>query len=128
MSFNASGLTASPAEVMQKLLHLTGEGHRLAQVIQCLAGVDELLPALSSQAFHVDVVVTAVACINVQLVGAINRDGLLHVAEEFLEVDMAVILVLPIQPVGAAYGLEQVVVVKCVVEVNVGAAWCIRSR
>ena len=61
--------------------------------------------------------------IDVQLVGAVDRDGLLHVAEQLLEVDdVAVVLVVAVEPVGAADGLEQVVVVQLVVEVDVGAA------
>ena len=70
-----------------------------------------------------DVVVAAVALVDVQLVGAVDRDGLLHVAEQLLEVDdVAVVLVVAVQPVGAADGLEQVMVAQFVVQVDVGAA------
>ena len=69
------------------------------------------------------IVVAAVALVDVQLVGVVHRDGLLHVAEEFLEIDdVAVILVVAVQPVGAADGLKEVMVMQFVVEVNVGAA------
>ena len=62
-------------------------------------------------------------CVDVQLVGAVDRDRLLHVPEQLLEVDdVAVVLVVAVEPVGAADGLEQVVVVQLVVEVDVGAA------
>jgi hypothetical protein len=71
----------------------------------------------------VHVVVAAVALVDVQLVRAVDRDGLLHVAEQLLEVDdVAVVLVVAVEPVGAADGLEQVVVAQLVVEVDVGAA------
>ena len=63
------------------------------------------------------------ALVDVQLVGAVDRDRLLHLAEQLLEVDdVAVVLVVAIEPVGAADGLEQVVVAQLVVEVDVRAA------
>ena len=70
-----------------------------------------------------DVVVAAVALVDVQLVGAVDGDRLLHVAEQLLEVDdVAVVLVVAVEPVGAADRLEQVVVAQLVVEVDVRAA------
>jgi hypothetical protein len=61
--------------------------------------------------------------IEVELVGAVDRDRLLHVVEQLLEVhDVAVVLVVAVEPVGAADGLEEVVVVQLVIEVDVGAA------
>ena len=108
---------------MQELLHLARQRHRLAQVAQRLAGLVELLLALLQPVLEVDVVVAAAALVDVQLVGAVHRDRLLHVAEQLLEVDdVAVVLVVAIEPVGAADGLEQVVVAQLVVEVDVGAA------
>ena len=72
---------------------------------------------------QLDVVAATVALINVQLVGAINRDGLLHVIKQLLEIhDVAVVLVVTVEPVGAADGLEEVVIVQLVIEVDVGAA------
>jgi hypothetical protein len=82
-----------------------------------------LLLAFLQPVLEVDVVVAAAALVDVQLVGAVDRDGLLHVAEQLLEVDdVAVVLVVAVEPVGAADGLEQVVVAQFVVEVDVGAA------
>ena len=108
---------------MKELLHLARQGDRLAQVAQRLASRVELLLALVQPVLEVDVVVASVALIDVQLVGAVDRDGLLHVAEQLLEIDdVAVVLVVAIEPVGAADGLEQVVVAQFVVEVDVGAA------
>ena len=108
---------------MQELLHLTRWRHRLAQVAERLAGGIELFPAFLEPVLQLDVVRAAVALINVQLVGAIDRDGLLHVLEQLLEVhDVAVVLVVAVEPVGAADGLEEVVVVQLVIEVDVGAA------
>ena len=70
-----------------------------------------------------DVVVAAAALVGVQLVGAVDGDRLLHVAEQLLEVDdVAVVLVVAIEPIGAADRLEQVVVAQLVVEVDVRAA------
>ena len=63
------------------------------------------------------------AFVDVQLVGAVDRDGFLHFPEQLLEIDdVAVFLVVAVEPVGPADGLEQVVVVQLVVEVDVGAA------
>ena len=49
------------AEVMQVLLHLARQRHRLAQIAQRLAGLVELLLALLQPVLEVDVVVAAVA-------------------------------------------------------------------
>jgi hypothetical protein len=76
----------------------------------------------------VHVVVPSPQLVDVQLVGAVHRNGLLHVAEQLLEIDdVAVVLVVAVQPVGAADGLEQVVVAQLVVEVDVGAARRIKA-
>lgn len=50
--------------------------------------------------------------IDVELVGAVDRDGLIYVLEQPLEVhDVPVVLVVAVQPGGAADGLEEVVVI-----------------
>ena len=78
---------------------------------------------------QVDVVVAAVALVGVQLVGAVDGDRLLHLAEQLLEVDdVAVVLVVAVEPVGAADGLEQVVIAQLVVEVDVACSSARRSR
>lgn len=70
---------------------------------QRLAGGIELLLALLEPVLQFDVVAAAVALVNVQLVGAVNRNGLLHVIEQLLEVhDVAVVLVIAVEAVGAA--------------------------
>ena len=116
------GVGGISAEVMQELLHLTGLRHRLAEVVQRLAGVVELLSAFFQPVLETHVVIATVARVDVQLVRAIHRDGLLNVTEELLEIDdVAVVLVVAVEPVGAADGLEQVVVAQLVVEVDVGA-------
>ena len=77
----------------------------------------------SSQSFSSTLFVAAAALVDVQLVGAVDRDGLLHVLEQLLEVhDVAVVLVVAVEPVGAADGLEEVVIVQLVIEIDVGAA------
>ncbi|MNW21428.1 hypothetical protein D3C71_2223500 [compost metagenome] len=63
-----------------------------------------------------DVVLAAVARVDVQFVGAVHRNGLLHVTEKLLVIDdMAIVLVVTVEPVGTADGLEQVMVVQFVV-------------
>ena len=63
------------------------------------------------------------AFINVQLVGIVDGDGVLHVLEQLLVVnDVAIVLVVAVKPVGPADGLEQSVVAHLVVEIDVGAA------
>jgi len=70
-----------------------------------------------------DVVLGVTAVFNVQLVGAVDGDRFLHLAEQLLEVDdVAVVLVVAVEPICAADGLKQVVVVQLVVEVDVRAA------
>ena len=66
---------------------------------------------------------SAAALVEIQLVGVVDGDCLLHVAEQLFEVDdVAVVLVVTIEPVGAADSLEQVVVAQLVVEIDVRAA------
>ena len=66
---------------MEELLHFTRQRHRVAEIAERLAGGIELLLSLFEPVLQFDVVRTAVALINVQLIGAIDRDGLLHVLE-----------------------------------------------
>ena len=70
-----------------------------------------------------DVVVATIARIGVQFVGAVNGDGLLHIAEQLFEVDdVAVVLVIAIETISAADRLKEVVVVQFIVEVDIRAA------
>jgi len=76
-----------------------------------------------------DVVVAAVALIRVQLVGAVDGDCFLHLAEQLLEIDdVAVVLVVAVEAVGAADGLEQVVVAQLIVEIDVRTARRVETR
>lgn len=91
--------------------------------MQRLAGLVDLVPAFCEPVFQVHVVLGAAALVDVQLVGGVDRNRLLHIAEQLLEVDdVAVVLVVAIQTIGAADGLKQVVVAQRVVEVDVAAA------
>ncbi|MCY1380073.1 hypothetical protein D9M69_678580 [compost metagenome] len=88
-----------------------------------------MLLALHQPVLEMDVVLATVTGVDVQLVGAIDGDGLLHVSEKFLVIDdVTVILVVAIQPVSTANGLEQVVVTQLVVQIDVGAAGRIEPR
>jgi hypothetical protein len=82
------GVGGIAAEVVQELLHLARQRHRLAQVAQRLAGLVELLPAFDQPVLQVHIVVAAVALVDVQLVGAVHRDGLLHVPNSSLKSTM----------------------------------------
>ena len=114
------GVGGIPAEVVQVLLHLARGRHRLAQVMQRLARLVELLFALDEPVLQAHVVVPAARLVRVQLVRAVDGERFLHVAEQLLEVDdVPVVLVVAVQAVGAADGLEQVVVVQLVVEIDV---------
>jgi hypothetical protein len=76
----------------------------------------------------VDVVVAPVSLVGVQLVGAVDSDRLLHLAKQLLEIDdVAVALVIAIEAVGPADGLEQVVIAQFVVQVDVNAARCVEA-
>ena len=69
-----------------------------------------------------DVVAPTAAFVNVQLVRAVNRNGLLHVPKKLLKIDdMSIILIVSIETVGATNGLKEVVVVQFVIEINIGA-------
>ena len=88
-----------------------------------------MLLALLQPVLQVDVVVPAAALIDVQLVRAVDRDRLLDVAEELLEVDdVPIVLVFAVEPVRSADGLEEIVVTELVVEVDVRAARSVESR
>ena len=122
------GIVRIAAEVVQVLLHLMRLCHGLTQVPDGLAGVIELFFALFQPVLQVNVIVTPVARINVQFVGAVHRDSLLYVAKQLFEIDdVAVVLVVAIQPVGAANGLKQVVVTQFIVQINIGAAWRVKA-
>ena len=69
-----------------------------------------------------DVVAPTAAFINVQLVRAVNGNGLLHIPKKLLKIhDMPIILVVAIKTVGATNGLKEIVVVQFVIEINIGA-------
>ena len=104
------------------MLHRPRRGDRRTEIAERLATLVQPPPAFLQPILEIDVVVAAVACLVVQFVGVIDRDHLLHVGEEFLEIDdIAVVLVVAIQAVGAADGLEQGMVVQLVVQVDAGA-------
>ena len=65
------------AEVVQELLHLARQRHRLAQVAQRFTGPVELLPAFLKPVLEVDVVVATVSLVGIQFVGTVDRDRLL---------------------------------------------------
>ena len=114
---------------MQVLLDFARRRHRLAQVAQGLAGGVKLSLALLLPVLDHDVVGAAVALVRVQLVGGVHRHRVLHVLEEFLVVyDVAVVLVVAVEPVGAADGLEEVVVAQFVVQVDVRAGRGVEAR
>ena len=106
---------------MEVLLHLAGHGHRLTQVAQCFPGSIELRLAFLQPVFHGYVAVIA-TFVDVQLVRGVNGDGVLHLLEQLFVVDdVAIVLVVAVEPVCAADSLEQVVIAQLVVEVDVGA-------
>jgi len=81
---------------MQVLFNLTRRSYRFAIVAERLKRLVELLPAFFQPVLDLDVVVAAVTLIRIQLVGAVNRDCLSHLSEEFFEVDDVVALPTPI--------------------------------
>jgi hypothetical protein len=81
------GVGGIAAERVQVLLHLVWRGHRLAQVAQRLPGLLEPLLSFRQPVLQVDIVLAAIALVGIQLVGVVDRDGLLHFAEQLLEID-----------------------------------------
>ena len=61
--------------------------------------------------------------------GSVNRDGILDLLEEVLVIhDVAEVLILAVQPVGAADSLEQTVILHRLIDVKVSAGLAHRIR
>ena len=117
------------AEVVQVVLNLPGQRHRLAEIEERLSGSIELLPAFREPVLQLDVVGTPAALIDIELIGTVDRNGFLNVFIELLKIhDVAIDLVIAVEAVGAADGLKKVVIMQLVVQINVGAARSIKSR
>ena len=107
--------------MVQVLEQLLGRLHRLAVHRDGLQGVVEALAGFLQPVLQLDlwrcVVVT-----RVQLAG-VDLDGVLDLLEQVLVVDdVAVVLVLAVEAIGPADGLEQPVVLHGLVQVQDGAA------
>ena len=110
-------------EVGDELLQITRGQHRFAQVQQRLAAFFQFFDALGDPVFQDHVAVLAVVGIYYQFIRAVNGNRFLHLAEQFLEIDdIAAVLGIAIQPIGAANCLKQIVVAQVAVQVDVGAA------
>ena len=108
------------AEVMDVLQLALGRLDRLAQQGQGLQRIVQALPALLEAILQQHLRVGPAGAV-IQL-GGVDRDGVLDLLEQVLVVDdVAEVLVLAVQPVGAADGLEQAVVLHGLVDVEVGA-------
>ena len=97
-----------------------GRLHRLAEQGERFQRVIEPLPALLQAILQQHLGIDAAGAV-IQL-GGVDRDGVLDLLEQVLVVhDVAEVLVLAVQPVGAADGLEQAVILHRLVDVEVGA-------
>ena len=113
---------------MEILLDFARRRHRIAKIAERFTGGIELFPSLHPPVLELDVVVPAVALVDVQLVRAVHCNGFLHIPEQLFEIDyVPVVFVVAIEPVGTADGLEQVVIPQLVIEVDVGAAWGVEA-
>gem|GEM_PF-5352267 len=116
------------AAVTQVLLHLARLRHGFAQIAKCFAGDLKLVLSLHQPVLDDHVAIAAVG-VDVQFVRGIDRDGVLHLLEQLLEVnDVAVILVVPVEPIGAADGLEEIVVAQLVIGVVRAVRACWQGR
>lgn len=106
---------------MEVLLHLARHSHRLTQVAQSFSGSIELRLALLQPVLHCNVTVIP-PFVDVQLVRGVHGDRVLHLLKQLFVIDdMAIVLVVAVEAIGAANSLEQVVIAQLVVEVDVGA-------
>ena len=112
------GVAAEVVDVLQLAL---GRLHRLAEQRDGFQRVVQTLAALGQAVLQQDLGVGAAGAV-VQL-GGVNRDGVLDLLEQVLVVhDVAEVLVVAIEAVDAANGLEQAVVLHGLVDVEIGAA------
>ena len=97
-----------------------GWGHRLAQQEHGFQRVVQPLPAQRQPVLQHHFRVSAASAV-VDFRG-VHRDGVLHLLEQVLVIDdVAKVLVFTIEPVGAADGLEQAVVLHGLVDIQVRA-------
>ncbi len=98
---------------LRRLDRLAEQGERFERVV-------EPLPALLQAILQQHLGIGAAGAV-IQL-GGVDRDGVLDLLEQVLVVDdVAEVLVLAVQPVGAADRLEQAVVLHRLVDVEIGA-------
>lgn len=121
----AQGIRVSriATEEPQELLDLPGRRHWITKVVQRLTcRIEPRLPFLQP-VLDLDVVVAAATLVDVELVRAVDRDRVLNVTEQLLEVDdIPVVLVVAIEAIGPTNGLEERMIAQLVVKVDVGAA------
>ena len=108
------------AEVVDVLQLALRRLHRLAQQRDGFQRVVQPFPALRQAVLQQHLGVGAAGAV-IQL-GGVNGDGVLDLLEQVLVVhDVAEVLVVAVEPVGAADGLEQAVVLHRLVDVEIGA-------
>ncbi len=108
------------AEIVDVLQFALGRFDRLAQQGQRFDGGVEPFPAFLEAILQQHLGIGSARAV-VQF-GSVNRDGVLDLLEQILVVhDVAEVLVLAVQPVGAADGLKQAVVLHGFVDVEIGA-------
>ncbi|MNC74415.1 hypothetical protein D3C75_1257680 [compost metagenome] len=92
---------------MDKLLNLARRCYGGTQVTQCLSGGVQLFLTLNQPVLQLNVVVATTARFLIQLVRGVHRNDVLHIAEQLFEIDdIAIVLVITVEPVGAANCLE----------------------
>ena len=114
------------AEVVLVLQRVFRRGNRLADGPDLLQGVVEILPrlldAVGQQAFDV------LGLVAVQCAAGVVGDSTFQGVEQVLVVDdVALVLVIAVEPVDAADGLEQAVVAHLLVDVQVSGGRCVEA-
>ena len=118
------GVAAEVVDVLQVAL---GRRHRLAQESQGFHGILQAFAAGLQTVLDQDFRVVAPRAVG--QFGGVDGDGLLYFLEQVLVVnDVAKLLVIAVEPVGAADGLEQAMVLHGLVDVEVGAGRGIKAR
>src|SRR5271155_4245711 len=74
-------------EMADELLDLARRQDGLAEIAESFPSRVELLAAFLEPVLQLDIIAAATAIFDVQLVRVVDRDGLLHVLEQLLEVD-----------------------------------------
>ena len=101
--------------------------HRFTQQGDCFQCVVQPFPSFAQAILEQDLWINGLTHLMGQL-GGIDRNGVFHLPEQIHVIDdVAEILVIAIQPVGAANSLKQAVVLHTLVDIKIGTTRRIKA-